>query len=86
MKRKINQLYFNYIFFSFLRLSGVGNGNPHQYSCLANPRDRGAWRATVGRIAELDTTKATEHTMTFVSDNSPSDLKVAEGLWLCPSH
>ena len=26
---------------------GVGNGNPLQYSCLGNPMDRGAWRATV---------------------------------------
>ena len=25
---------------------GVGNGNPLQYSCLGNPMDRGAWRAT----------------------------------------
>ena len=24
-----------------------GNGNPLQYSCLGNPKDRGAWRATV---------------------------------------
>ena len=24
-----------------------GNGNPLQYSCLENPIDRGAWRATV---------------------------------------
>ena len=24
-----------------------GNGNPLQYSCLENPKDRGAWRATV---------------------------------------
>ena len=27
---------------------GEGNGNPLQYSCLKNPMDRGAWRATVG--------------------------------------
>ena len=26
---------------------GGGHGNPHQYSCLENPTDRGAWRATV---------------------------------------
>ena len=26
--------------------SGEGNGNPLQYSCLENPMDRGAWRAT----------------------------------------
>ena len=29
------------------RSPGEGNGNPLQYSCLENPRDRGAWRATV---------------------------------------
>ena len=28
------------------RSPGVGNGNPFQYSCLGNPMDRGAWRAT----------------------------------------
>ena len=38
---------------------GVGNGNPFQYSCLENPMDRGAWQATVHRVAELDTTEAT---------------------------
>ena len=27
------------------RASGVGNGNPHQYSCLENPMDR---RSLVG--------------------------------------
>lgn len=25
------------------RLSRGGNGNPLQYSCLRNPKDRGAW-------------------------------------------
>ena len=25
------------------RPPGVGNGNPLQYSCLENPKDRGAW-------------------------------------------
>ena len=30
--------------------SGEGNGNPLQYSCLENPRDRGAWQATVHRV------------------------------------
>ena len=30
------------------RSSGEGHGNPLQYSCLENPVDRGAWRATVG--------------------------------------
>ena len=30
-----------------LRSPGGGRGNPLQYSCLENPLDRGAWRATV---------------------------------------
>ena len=30
----------------------VGNGNPLQYSCLENPLDRGAWWATVYRVAK----------------------------------
>ena len=29
------------------RDTGEGNGNPLQYSCLENPRERGAWWATV---------------------------------------
>ena len=29
------------------RSPGEGNGNALQYSCLENPMDRGAWRATV---------------------------------------
>ena len=28
------------------------NGNPLQYSCLENPMDRGAWRATVHKVAK----------------------------------
>ena len=33
---------------------GERNGNPLQYSCLENPMDRGAWRATVHGVAESD--------------------------------
>ena len=29
------------------RSPGGRNGNPHQYSCLENPIDRGNWQATV---------------------------------------
>ena len=37
---------------------GGGNGNPLQYSCLGNPMDRGAWRATVhGVTKESDKTE-----------------------------
>ena len=35
------------------RSSGEANGNPLQYSCLENPRDRGAWRATVHGVARV---------------------------------
>ena len=41
------------------RSPGGGNGNPLQYSCLGNTMDRGAWQATVHRVAESDTTEAT---------------------------
>ena len=41
------------------RSPGGGNGNPLQYPFLENPMDRGAWWATVHRVAELDTTEAT---------------------------
>ena len=34
------------------RSPGGGNGNPHQYSCLENPMDRGAWWATAHRVTE----------------------------------
>ena len=33
---------------------GGGNGNPHQYSCLGNPIERGVWQATVYGLQELD--------------------------------
>ena len=36
------------------RCPGGGHGNQCQCSCLENPMDRGAWQATVHRIAELD--------------------------------
>ena len=32
------------------RSPGEGNGHPLQYSFLENPKDRGAWRATVHRM------------------------------------
>ena len=31
------------------------HGNPCQYSCLENPMDRGAWRATVHGVAKSQT-------------------------------
>ena len=34
------------------RFPGGEHGNPLQYSCLENPVDRGAWRATVHRVTK----------------------------------
>ena len=35
------------------RSPGEGNGNSPEYSCLGNPMDRGAWRATVFGVARV---------------------------------
>ena len=37
------------------RSPGGGHGNPLQYSCLENPMDRGAWRATVHGVTKSQT-------------------------------
>ena len=34
------------------RFTGEGNGKPLQYSCLGDPIDKGAWRATVHGVAK----------------------------------
>ena len=35
------------------RSSGIGKGNPLQYSCLGNPTDRGTWRATFHGVVRV---------------------------------
>ena len=40
------------IYISYSAMGGGGNGNPLQYSCLENPRDRGAWWAAVYGVAQ----------------------------------
>ena len=37
------------------RSPGGGHGNPLQSSCLENPMDRGAYKATVHRVAKSRT-------------------------------
>ena len=37
------------------RSPGGGNGNPHQYTCLENPMDRGAWWAKVHGVTKSRT-------------------------------
>ena len=34
------------------RASGERNGNPLQYSCLGNSKDKGAWEATVHGVTK----------------------------------
>ena len=57
------------------RSPGGGHGNPLQYSCLENPRDRGAWRATI-RGKESDTTQwlNTAHEPAGCAPSCPSSL------------
>ena len=43
---------------------GEGNGTPLQYSCLENPRDRGAWWAEVHGVAK-SRTRLSNFTFTF---------------------
>ena len=46
----------NYHFGSYCALYiGEGNGNPLQYSCLENRKDRGAWWAAVYGVAQSQT-------------------------------
>ena len=37
------------------RSTGEGNGYPLQYSCLENPRDRGAWWAAIYGVTQSRT-------------------------------
>ena len=43
------------------RSPGEGNGNPPQYPCLENPKDRGAWWATGHRVAKSQTQLSNKH-------------------------
>ena len=43
---------------------GEGNGTPHQYSCLKDPMDGGAWWAVVRGVAKSQTRVST-FTFTF---------------------
>ena len=46
-----------------------GNGYPHQYSCLENSMDRGAWQGEVLGVTKSQTRLSNQHTHTFEIDN-----------------
>ena len=45
------------------RSPGEGNSNPLQYSCLENPRDKGAWWVTVQGVPRVRHDLATKQHM-----------------------
>ena len=59
-------------------LCGEGNGNPLQCSCLENPRDRGAWWASVYGVAQSRTW------LKWLSSSRSSRLCAGRG-WASPS-
>ena len=75
------------------RFPGGGHGNPLQYSCLVNPMDRGAWWATVHRVAKSWTQlkRVSTHAETFMQtkylvDTSLLHLKYFEVSEHCHYH
>ena len=61
-------------FHFYLSCTGEGNGNPLQCSCLENPRDGGAWWATVYGVAQsrtqLKRLSSSSSSMKFILDRS----------------
>ena len=67
------------------RFPAEGNGNPLQYSCLGNPMDRGAWWATVHRVAKSRTQLSTHTQLSETSLLFLKDLMLPWSLLLPPS-
>ena len=55
------------------RTPGEGHDNPRQCSCLGNPMDRGAWRATVRGVSESGMTERL-HIRTFTPNIYRNEL------------
>ena len=67
------------------RSPGGEHGNPLQYSCLENPMDRGAWRATLHGVTESDKTEwpGTAHSPTRIGMESVSESRKCYGKRQC---
>ena len=59
------------------RSPGEGNGNPFQYSCLENSKDRGAWWATVHWVAESHTTERVTLSLSLKKAMAPHSSTLA---------
>ena len=60
------------------RSPGEGNGYPLQCSCLGNSMDRGAWRATVHGVTELDMPETNTFPGGLVVRTLPSSARGAD--------
>ena len=58
------------------RSPGEGNGNPLQYSCQGNPKDKGSWPATVHKVKkESDVTAhVCTHTHTHTHTHTQAEF------------
>ena len=56
------------------RSPGAENSNPIQCSCLGNPTDRGAWWATVHRVAKTRT-QLSDWAYTYTRDLNPEHVR-----------
>ena len=67
--------------------NGEGNGNPLQYSCLENSRDRGAWWAAVLGVTQSQTRlkRLRSSSMSIESVMPSSHLILCHPLLLLPS-
>ena len=60
------------------RSFGGGHGSPLQYSYLKNPMDRGAWQATVHRVAKSWTQLKWLNMQWEISEKSASAYNLSE--------
>ena len=54
---------------------GEGNGNSLQYCCLESPMDRGAWQATVHRVAKSQA-QLSAHTHTHTNRHKDRESEI----------
>ena len=65
------------------RSLGERNGNPHQYSCLENPVDRGAWRASPWGHKESNKTEQLTFSLSRIpSITTQQKIFIINGSWI----